>query len=61
MQGVHICGDYKFTVNPASEVDQYPLLKPEDLFTSLAGGKTFTKIDLSQAYQESMLDADSQT
>ena len=34
-------------MNPASDVDQYPLPKLEDLFTSLAGGKTFTKLDLS--------------
>ena len=47
---VRICGDYKVTVNQALEVDQYPLPKPGELFASLAGGKKFSKLDLSQAY-----------
>ena len=51
-----ICGDYKVTINQALDVDQYPLPKPEDLFATLAGGKTFSKLDLSQAYQQLMLD-----
>ena len=55
-----ICGDYKVTVNPALEVDQYPLPKPEDIFASLAGGTAFSKIDLSQAYQQLLLDKESQ-
>ena len=51
-----VCGDYKVTVNQALEVDQYPLPKPEDLFATLTGGKKFTKLDLSQAYQQVLLD-----
>ena len=49
---VRICGDYKFSVNQASKVDSYPLLKIGDLFASLAGGKTFLKLDLANAYQQ---------
>jgi len=37
-------------------VDQHPILKPEHLFTVLAGGKKFSKLDLSQAYQQMVLD-----
>ena len=49
-QSVRISGDFKRTVNQASKVDKYPIPKIEDLFTSLAGGKTFTTLDMSQAY-----------
>ena len=54
-----ICGDYKVTINQELEVDQYPLPKPEDLFATLAGGRKFTKLDLSQAYQQLTLDESS--
>ena len=37
-------------------MDQHPILKPEHLFTVLAGGKKFSKLDLSQAYQQMVLD-----
>ena len=47
-----MCGDYKITVNPYLEIDQYPLPKPDDLFASLTCGNKFTKLDLSQAYQQ---------
>ena len=49
---VRICRDFKQTVNPASTLDKYPIPKIEDLFATLAGGKIFSKIDLSQAYQQ---------
>ena len=51
-----ICGDYKVTVNQALSVEQYPLPKPDDLFATLAGGKVFSKLDLSQAYLQVQLD-----
>lgn len=47
---VRICGDFKVTVNPALCVDRYPIPRIEDLFSSLAGGQRFTKLDLSNAY-----------
>ena len=28
---VHICGDFKLTVNKASKLDQYPIQRIEDL------------------------------
>ena len=58
--GIRICGDYKLTVNQAADCDLYPVPKTEDLLATLNGGETFTKLDLSQAYQQLKLDAESQ-
>ena len=56
---VRICGDYKLTVNQVAETDTYPLPRIEDMFASLSGGKTFTKLDLLHAYQQIPLDEES--
>lgn len=53
---LRLCGDYKVTINPELEVEQFPVPTPEDLFATLAGGKAFTKLDLSNAYQQVILD-----
>ena len=47
---IRLCGDYKVTINQASEVDKYPLPRINDLLASLAGGKYFSKLDLARAY-----------
>jgi len=49
---LRLCGDYEVTINPALETEQYPLPKPDDIFATLAGGKVFSKIDLTHAYQQ---------
>ena len=56
---VRVCGDFRLTVNPVSKLDQYPIPKVEDLFAMLDKGDTFTKLDLSQAYQQLALDRES--
>ena len=56
---VRICEDFKVTLNPALQVDQYPLPKIEDIFANLAGGEKFTKLDLRQAYLQLHLSEDS--
>lgn len=58
---VRICGDYKLSVNKASIPDKYPLPRVEDLFSSLTGGKKFTKLDLAEAYQQLLLDDESKS
>ena len=56
---IRICGDYKITVNRAAKLEKYPIPRIEELFTSLAGGKAFTKLDLSHAYLQILLDEQS--
>ena len=53
---VRLCGDYKLTVNKAAKVDTYPIPSLHDLFSSLAGGVVFSKLDMSQAYAQLCLD-----
>ena len=50
-KSLRLCGDFKLTVNRASKLDTYPIPKIEDLFAQLAGGKSFSKLDMAQAYQ----------
>ena len=40
-------------------MDKYPIPRIEELFATLAGGKTFTKLDLSHAYLQVPLDDES--
>ena len=53
---IRICGDYRLTINKAAKVDSYPIPRVEDLFASLAGGKTFSKLDVAHAYLQLPLD-----
>lgn len=53
---IRICGDYKATVNPYIEEVVYPLPTIDSIFAKLHKGKQFTKIDLSQAYNQFELD-----
>ena len=53
---VRICRDYKVTVNKVSQLDNYPIPSLEDLYAKLSGGKFFTKLDLSHAYEQICLD-----
>ena len=57
---VHICGDFEVTINQVTKVDAYPLPKVEELIATLSGGKVFSKLDLSQAYQQVPLAKESQ-
>jgi len=57
---IRICGDYKQTVNQAAKLDNYPIPKIKDLYATLGEGKEFTKLDLSQAYQQLELDEESE-
>ncbi|MDD9818931.1 MAG: RNase H-like domain-containing protein, partial [Gammaproteobacteria bacterium] len=60
-KSVRICGDFKLTVNQASKLDRYPIPRIDDLFATLAGGESFTKLDMSQAFQQILLDEESKS
>ena len=57
---IRICGDFKVTLNQYLDVPEYPMPTSEELFTKLNGGELFTKLDLSYAYQQVVLDEKSQ-
>ena len=48
---MQLCSDCKVMVTQCLDIDQYPLLKSDHLFATLANGKAFSKLELSQAYQ----------
>ena len=53
---VLLCGDYKITLKRVLKSEVYPLPRIEELFTALAGGVHFTKLDLWHAYQQLVLE-----
>ena len=57
---VRICGDCKVTVNQQLQTEEYPLPRIDDIFAKLAGGQTFTKVDLKQAFHQMEVDEESQ-
>jgi len=42
--GLCVCGDFKITINPPKV---YPLPTPEEMFSTLANGEFYSKLDLS--------------
>ena len=58
---IRACGDYKLTVNQVAKRDTFPLPRIQDIFASLEGGKTFSKLDLAQAYLQVPLEENSKT
>ena len=58
-RSVRICGEFKVTVNPVAKLDRYPIPRIEDLLATLGGGKSFSKLDMSQAYQQVEVDESS--
>ena len=60
-RSIHLCGDYKVTVNKAAKKDTYPLPRIEDSFAALSGGRVFSKLDLTNAYQQIQLEEELKT
>ena len=57
---IRICGDFKVSVNKVLLDNPYPLPDTEDIFATLGSGTVFSKIDLSNAYQQMELNPESQ-
>ena len=57
---IRICGDFKVSVNQVLLDIPYPLPDTEDIFATLGSGTVFSKIDLSNAYQQMELSTNSQ-
>lgn len=57
---IRICGDYKVTINKYLSDFKYPLPLIDEIFASLEGGEVYTKLDLSNAYNQLILDEKSQ-
>ena len=57
---IRICGDYRMTVNKYTKQQHYPIPRTEYLIAKMAGGKIFSKIDMSEAYAQLRLDEESQ-
>lgn len=58
---LRVCGDYKVTLNKFLLDVKYPLPRIEEIFAALQGGQLFTKLDLSNAYNQLELDEKSQS
>ncbi|XP_031334049.1 uncharacterized protein K02A2.6-like [Photinus pyralis] len=53
---IRLCANYKITVNKFLDNFNYPIPLIEDIFVALQGGVEFTKLDLSQAYNQLIVD-----
>jgi len=56
--GIRICGDFKVSVLQAQT---YPLLTPEEIFSTLANGESYTKLNLARAYKQMKVKQDCQS
>ena len=57
---LRICTDFKVTINPHLKIPTYPLPTPDEVFAALANGESFMKLDLSRAYKQMKVEAESQ-
>ncbi|CAG9133042.1 unnamed protein product [Plutella xylostella] len=57
---VKIAGDFSVTLNQDLLVEKYPMPRIEEVFVKLRGGEKFSKIDLSNAYNQFRISEESQ-
>ena len=69
VEHLRMCGDYKVTINPHLKINSHPLPRAKQIkakqilclhmFSKLAGGEKFTKLDFFHAYQQMALEESS--
>ena len=58
---IHICADFKMTINPQLCIQTFSLPTVDEIFSVLANGESFSKIDLARAYKQMRVAKGSQT
>jgi len=53
---LRVCAVYKVTINKYLNEFRYPHPRIDEIFAALQGGQRFTKLDLSLAYNQLLLD-----
>lgn len=49
---IRLCGDYRSTVNQATESDTYPMPTANEIFAIISGGRFYATLDLDRAYTQ---------
>ena len=49
--GIRICADFKTTIHPHLRMKTFPLPTPDEVFSTLANGESFSKLDLARTYK----------
>ena len=57
---IHICGDFKLTINPVICPQVYLVSSPEELFGTLINGESYSKLNLVRAYKQTKVMESSQ-
>ena len=57
---IRICTDFKRTINPHLQEKTFPLPTPDEVFSTLANGESFSKLDLARAYKQIEVEESSQ-
>ena len=57
---IRVCGDFKSTLNPVLQNEEYPMPTADELFNQMQGGTRFSKIALSRAYLQVELDEEAE-
>jgi hypothetical protein len=56
-----IAGDFSCTLNNDLMIEKYPMPRIEEVFSKLGGGECYSKLDLSNAYNQFKLSKESQS